>query len=236
MATRNSNPKQRLPPPPPTLACGIFSVLCGYIGTEQQPHTTAMTELSTLRKDEIARRKRLGLPLDGLIDAKKLLAGGGGGGGGGKPPPRQMPTGGGGGQSRCVMLLVVSCVCGEKWMLRLDRARPSREIYHTNEQPQAADGMRAFVLARRECMGIFFTRGRRCGRKRTRTPGHQNEPRHASLRARACDFFFFFLAADPPSPPPPSKTGLRFWSNRGHELGVCVVKPPPTPPPLPHAE
>lgn len=59
------------------------------------------------RKDEIARRKRLGLPLDGLIDPKLLAreaAGEGGGGAAGKPklPPRGPAMAGGGGQNRYI--------------------------------------------------------------------------------------------------------------------------------------
>lgn len=64
---------------------------------------------NALRKDEIARRKRLGLPLDGLIDKSALSSGnaGGGGGGAGKGAVRHQQAMGGGGQSRCVRV----CVC-----------------------------------------------------------------------------------------------------------------------------
>lgn len=59
------------------------------------------------RKDEIARRKRLGLPLDGLVEKKNN---GAGEGAAGKPPPRPQ-GGGGGGQSRCGVHVCWKAAC-----------------------------------------------------------------------------------------------------------------------------
>lgn len=65
-----------------------------------------------LRKDEIARRKRLGLPLDGLIDKAMLQSAAAGKGGpatgkSGAPPRQPAMGGGGGGQSRYVFFLFI---------------------------------------------------------------------------------------------------------------------------------
>lgn len=75
---------------------------------------------NALRKDEIARRKRLGLPLDGLIDKSTLSsgnAGGGGGAAGGKTGVRHQQATGGGGQSRCACLCLRVCVCAKFVMM-----------------------------------------------------------------------------------------------------------------------